>query len=75
MKVAWIGAVLLMIAPAAASAQQAAEASDETRLVLETQRDSLTSLLQQMDVGDDRAPAIERRAADIEQRLRFGDTQ
>ena len=72
MKYAWMGAVLLLMMPAVASAQQAA-GSDDTRLALETRRDSLTTLLQQMEVGDERAPAIERQVAEIEQRLRFGD--
>lgn len=72
MKHAWIAAALLLTMPVAASAQQAVPGND-TRLALETRRDSLTALLQQMEVGDERAPAIERRVADIEQRLRFGD--
>jgi protein involved in polysaccharide export with SLBB domain len=74
MKHAWIAVLLLLIAPATAMAQQAGPGpTQDTRQELETKRDSLTSLLQQMDVGDDRAPDIERRIADVEQRLRFGD--
>jgi len=74
MKHAWIAGLLLLIAPATAMAQQAGPGpTQDTRQELETKRDSLTSLLQQMDVGDDRAPDIERRIADVEQRLRFGD--
>ena len=74
MKHAWIAGLLLLIAPATAVAQQAGPGpTQDTRQELETKRDSLTSLLQQMDVGDDRAPGIERRIADVEQRLRFGD--
>lgn len=72
MKYAWIGALLLLIMPAAAWSQQA-DTTDDTRLELESRRDSLTALLQQMDVGDDRAPDIERSVANLEQRLRFGD--
>ncbi len=74
MKHAWIAGLLLLSAPAAAVAQQAGPGpTQDTRRALESRRDSLTSLLQQMDVDDDRAPDIERRVADVEQRLRFGD--
>lgn len=74
MKHVWIAGLLLLSAPATALAQQAGPGpSQDTRRELESRRDSLTSLLQQMDVDDQRAPDIERRVADVEQRLRFGD--
>ena len=74
MKHAWIAGLLLLSAPAAAFSQQADPGStQDTRRELETRRDSLNSLLQQMSVGDERAPDLERRVANVEQRLRFGD--
>lgn len=74
MKHSWIAGLLLLTVPAVVNAQQVDPGpSHDTRRELETRRDSLTSLLQQMDVDDDRAPDIERRVADVEQRLRFGD--
>ena len=74
MKHAWIAGLLLLSAPAGAMAQQVGPGpTQDTRRELESRRDSLTSLLQQMDVDDDRAPDIERRVASVEQRLRFGD--
>ena len=74
MKHAWIAGLLLLTVPAVVNAQQVDPGpSQDTRHELETRRDSLTSLLQQMDVDDDRAPDIERRVAAVEQRLRFGD--
>jgi len=74
MKHAWIAGLLLLSAPAGAMAQQVGPGpTQDTRRELESRRDSLTSLLQQMDVDDDRAPDIERRVTGVEQRLRFGD--
>ncbi len=74
MKQAWIAALLLLSVPTAALSQQVDPGpTQDTRRELETKRDSLNSLLQQMSVGDERAPDIERRVADLEQRLRFGD--
>ncbi len=74
MKHAWIAGLLFLSVPAVAMAQQAVPGpTQDTRRVLESRRDSLTLLLQQMAVDDGRAPAIERSVADVEQRLRFGD--
>jgi len=72
MKHAWIAGLLLLGIPTAGLAQQEGP-TDDTRMELNSQRDSLSALLQQMDVGDDRVPAMERRLAELEQRLRLGD--
>ncbi|MFQ5530862.1 MAG: polysaccharide biosynthesis/export family protein, partial [Gemmatimonadota bacterium] len=74
MKHVWIAGLFVLGVPSIAVTQQVEVGpSDDTRLELEAQRDSLSTVLQTMSVGDDRAPAIERRVAELEQRLRFGD--
>ncbi|MDH3428038.1 MAG: hypothetical protein OEM23_06340, partial [Gemmatimonadota bacterium] len=72
MKRAWIVGLLFLAVPGAAVGQQEGP-TDDTRLELQTQLDSLSVLLQRMGANDDRAPAMERRVADLEQRLRLGD--
>ncbi len=74
MKHAWFVGLLLLSVPTVVLAQQVDPGpSQDTRRELEMRRDSLNSLLQEMNVNDDRAPDIERRVANLEQRLRFGD--
>ena len=74
MKHAWIAGLFLLSVSTVVQAQQVDPGpAQDTRRELETRRDSLAALLLQMDVDDERAPDIERRVANVEQRLRFGD--
>lgn len=45
----------------------------DSRAALEARRDSLTLVMGSLDEGDERLQSVERRLAEIEQRLRLGD--
>jgi len=71
MKHVWIVAALLIGSTTPLAAQE--EPRTDTRQQLEARRDSLAEVLTLLDAADERAEAVERDIATIEQRLRIGD--